>query len=348
MRFELREDHPTWLVIAAPSLAILASFLISAVAIGLGGVSPLTAFWHILVGAIGSKVAITETLTRATPLLFTGLSAAVAFRAKLWNIGAEGQLYIAAVVTILIGVGPIDLPGPLLILLVTVAGALAATPLLIGPTVLKTRFGVDEVVTTLLLNFVVILFVSMLLDGPLKDPLAAGWPSSEPVDREARLPLLVPRTRLHAGLLIALATAVIVWIIQTRTVWGFEARAVGVSSTASRFAGVPVERVHLRVACLSASLAGLAGVVEVIGLKGYLTLDLSPGYGFTGIIVATLAWLNPLAVIPAAVFVAGIFIGSDTMSRALGLSNYVAQVITAVSLLSMLVATLFLQYRIRR
>lgn len=348
MRFELREDHPTWLVIAAPSLALAASFLISAIAIGLGGVSPWLAFGHIVVGAVGSQVAITETLTRATPLVLTGLAASVAFKTKLWNIGAEGQLYIAAVVTILLGAGTINLPGPLLIALLMVAGALAATPLLLGPTLLKTRFGVDEVVTTLLLNFVVLLFVSMLLDGPMKDPLAVGWPSSEPVDREARLPLLVSRTRLHAGLLIGLLAAVIVWIIETRTVWGFEARAVGVSSTASRFLGVPVERAQLRVACLSASLAGLAGVTEVLGLKGYLTLDLSPGYGFTGIIVATLAWLNPLAVIPAAVFVAGIFIGSDSMSRALGLSNYIAQVITAVSLLSMLVATLFMQYRIRR
>ena len=136
-------------------------------------------------------------------------------------------------------------------------------------------------------------------------------------------------------------------MLNARTTWGYEMKAVGANLKASEFVGIPVNAAILRVALVSGGLAGLAGVVEVIGVKGDLTLDLSPGYGYSGIVVAMLAALHPFAVVPASIFVAGIFIGADAMSRAMGVSSYIADVITAVSLLSMLVATLFLRYRIR-
>jgi simple sugar transport system permease protein len=218
---------------------------------------------------------------------------------------------------------------------------------MLGPTLLKTRLGVDEVVTTLLLNFVVLLFVSMMLEGPMKDPMGMGWPQSAPLLDAAALPKLIPRTRIHAGLLIAVAAAVLVWLMTTRTVWGFEMRATGANPAAARFAGMPVGRVMLRVGLISGALAGLAGVGEVAGMKGYLTLDLSPGYGYAGIVVAMLAQLHALGVLLAALFVAAVFVGADSMSRAIGVSSYIANLIVATSLLTVLLSSVLLRYRVR-
>jgi simple sugar transport system permease protein len=281
-------------------------------------------------------------------LILTGLAAAVAFRAKLWNIGAEGQLYAGALAAVAVGSGALGLSGTVLMPAVVLAGALAGALLLLVPALLKVRLGVDEVVTTLLLNFVVLLFVQMVLEGPLQDPMGMGWPQSPPVLAEAELPKLVPRTRLHLGLVLALALAVLAWLYTTRTVFGFEARAVGANVEAARFAGMPVARVLLRTALISGALAGIAGASEVAGLKGYLTQDLSPGFGYAGIVVAMLAQLNPLGCVPAALFVAGVFVGADSMSRALGVSSYLANLIVATALLTMLLATLVTHYRIRR
>jgi simple sugar transport system permease protein len=347
MRFELREHRPTWLIIFAPALALLATFLIGAAAIAWEGVPPWAAYWHILVGAFGTKFALSETLTRATPLIFTGLAIAVAFRAKLWNIGGEGQLYAGALIVVALGTGAIDVPGFLLIPILLTGAAVGGAALLLGPTLLKTRFGVDEVVTTLLLNFIVFLFTSAMLDGPMRDEMAMGWPKSEPVLDQALLPSLVAGTRLHIGFLLGIFAAVVVWVLNTRTIWGFEMKVVGANPLASRFLGIPVNRAFVRVALISGALAGLAGAVEVLGVKGDLTLDFSPGYGYSGIIVGMLAALNPLGVVPAAIFVAGIFVGADAMSRVLGVSSYIADVLTAISLISMLVAAMVVRYRIR-
>jgi ABC-type uncharacterized transport system permease subunit len=161
------------------------------------------------------------------------------------------------------------------------AAMLAGALPLLGPALLKTRFGVDEVVTTLLLNFVVLLFVSLLLEGPLKDPMGLGWPQSQKVIAEAQLPRLIQGRRLHFGFIIALVAAFSVWFVMRRTTLGYEMRAVGHNAEAARFAGIPVNRVLAKTALLSGGLAALAGFSEVSGLKGNLTLDLSPGYGYS-------------------------------------------------------------------
>jgi simple sugar transport system permease protein len=239
-------------------------------------------------------------------------------------------------------------PAGLLLPTLVIASMLTGAVLLLGPTFLKTRFGVDEVVTTLLLNFIALLFVSMLLEGPLKDPMGMGWPKSERLIAEARLPRLVEGLRLHWGFALALIAAGIVWVIQTRTTLGYEMRAVGLNAEAARFAGIPVTAVILKTAFLSGGLAALAGFSEVAGLKGSLTLDLSPGFGYTGIIVAMLALLNPLGVVVSALFVAGIFVGADSMSRAAGVPTYIADILLALALLSMVLAILLTRFRVVR
>ncbi|MEK0085097.1 ABC transporter permease [Benzoatithermus flavus] len=348
MRLEVRAHPPRWLVVASPVAAILLAMALAAIPLALAGADVLAAYRQMAVASLGSPFALTETLTRATPLILTGLAAAVAFRARLWNIGAEGQLYLGAVVAVALGSGALSLAPPVLIPLALAASALAGALFMLGPTWLKLRLGVDEVVTTLLLNFVALLFVGMMLEGPMKDPMSLGWPQSAPMVDAATLPRLIGRTRLHAGFLVALSAAALIWLYMERTVWGFETRTVGSNARAAGFAGMPVARVFLRTGLISGALAGLAGAGEVMGLKGYLTQDLSPGFGYSGIVVAMLAQLDPLGVVLAAIFVAGVFVGADSMSRTVGVPSYIADLVVALSLLAMLLAGLVTRYRLRR
>ena len=339
--------HPTLARrVGYPAAALGATVVVASLLASLAGADPFAVLGQIVTGATGSRLALLETLNRATPLIFTGLAIAVAFRAKLWNIGAEAQLYAGAIMAVLLGTGALGAPFvlPLSALAAMVAGGL----LLLGPALLKVRLGVDEVVTTLLFNFIMLLFVSYLLEGPMKDPMGMGWPKSSALDREARLPRIVEGLSLHWGFGVAIIAAVIVWVIQTRTTLGYEMRAVGQNVRAARFAGMPVNAVILKTALLSGGLAALAGWSEVAGLKGHLSLDLSPGFGYTGIIVAMLALLHPLAVIPAALFVAGIFVGSDAMSRAAGVPTYIADILLATALLFMVLGLQLSKFRVVR
>ncbi len=328
---------------AALALTVVLASLLALVA----GANPFATLGLILKGAAGSKFALLETLNRATPLIFTGLAVAVAFRAKLWNIGAEAQFYAGALAAVLLGTGALSfLPWFVLIPTMAIAAMLAGALVLLGPVILKVRLGVDEVVTTLLLNFIMILFISMLLEGVLKDPMGMGWPKSEALDKAARLPRIVDGLRLHWGFGVALIAALVVWVIQTRTTLGYEIRAVGQNPQAARFAGIPVGIVLVKTALLSGGLAALAGWSEVAGLKGNLTLDISPGFGYTGIIVAMLALLHPGGVVVSAIFVAGIFVGADSMSRAAEVPTYIADILLATALLLMVLAILLTRFRV--
>ncbi len=355
MRLEARTSVSRTALVMAPVGAIAVTLLICALLVAMAGAPVGKAYLLLLEGGFGSRFAWSETLTRATPLILTGLAVAVAFRTRLFNIGAEGQLYLGALAAVAVG-GQVDgaaapwaasLPGGVLFGLMVAAGMLAGALLLLLPAVLKIRLGVDEVVTTLLLNFIVLLAVSTMLDGPMKDPLAMGWPQSVALVSELELTRLLERSRVHSGLLAAVALAVLVWAINRFTVFGLQMRAVGANARAAAFAGMPVARVTLLAAAMSGALAGLAGVVEVAGRTGYLTLDMSPGYGYTGVVIAMLAGLHPIGVVASAIFVAGILVGADGMSRAVGVPNAIADVIVAVALLAMLVATMLARYRVR-
>ena len=351
MRLEKRPHTSRLALLLAPVGAVVFTLLVSALLVWWAGADVAQTYGLLLRGGFGSVFALSETFTRAIPLMLTGLAAAVAFRARLFNIGAEGQLYVGALAAVAVGGlhggSGFDLPVPLLFGLMLLAAALAGALLLLGPALLKARLGVDEVVTTLLLNFIVLLLVSLMLDGPMKDPTAMGWPQSVALMGELELSKLVEQTRVHSGLLIAAALAVAVWVLMRYTVLGFDIRAVGANARAAAFAGVPVTRTVVLVAMLSGALAGLAGAIEVAGRTSYLTLDMSPGYGYSGIVIAMLAGLHPLGVVAASVFVAGVLVGADSMSRAIGVPTYIADVIVAASLISVLVATLLTQYRVR-
>lgn len=339
-----------WLL--APLAAVAVTLLVSSLLVLWAGAPLAQTYGLLFKGAFGSVFALTETLTRAVPLMLTGLACAVAFRARLFNIGAEGQLYAGALAAVMVG-GMHGgegwaLPPALLFILMIAASALAGGLLLLGPALLKSRLGVDEVVTTLLLNFIVLLFVSLMLDGPMKDPTAMGWPQSVALQSELELGKLIEQTRLHTGLLGALALALGLWLLLKHGLTGFDIRALGANARAAAFVGVPVTGTLVRVALLSGGLAGMAGAIEVAGRTSYVTLDMSPGYGYSGVVIAMLAGLHPLGVIAAAIFVAGVLVGADSMSRAIGVPTYLADVIVAASLMAVLVAAWATQYRLVR
>ncbi len=351
-RLERRAVPSRTALALAPLAAVAFTLAVASLLVAWAGAPVGRAYAALLEAGFGSRFALTETLTRATPLILTGLAAALAFRAKLYNIGAEGQLYAGALAAVAVGGlhGGTGFEAPPWLLMpgMMAAAMLAGALLLLLPAWLKGRFGVDEVVTTLLMNFIVLLAVSALLDGPMKDPTAMGWPQSVAVQDALQLDKLVERSRVHTGLLLALGAALLLWALLRFSAFGFAVRAVGANARAAGFAGLPVARTALLVALGSGALAGLAGAVEVAGRAGYVTLDMSTGVGYGGIVIAMLALLHPLAVVAAAVFVAGMMVGADGMSRAVGVPTAIADVIVAVALLATLVATMAAQYRLRR
>ncbi len=351
MRLEKRARASPAALVLAPIAAAVFTLVVSSLLVLWAG-APVGQTYALLVkGGFGSVFALSETLTRAIPLMLTGLAAAVAFRARLFNIGAEGQLYAGALAAVAVGGlhggSGFEVSPWVLFPLMMLAAALAGAALLLGPALLKAKMGVDEVVTTLLLNFIMLLLVSLMLDGPMKDPTAMGWPQSVALQSDLELSRLIAQTRLHTGLIGAVALAVGLWALLKYTVTGFDIRAVGANARAAAFAGVPITRTVVLVAVLSGALAGLAGAIEVAGRTGYVTLDMSPGYGYSGIVIAMLAALHPLGVVAGSVFVAGVLVGADSMSRAVNVPTYIADVIVAASLISVLIATLFTQYRVK-
>lgn len=347
MRLEARAQVGWPHMLGAAGAALAAVLALAASLVAAAGAPVAQTFGLLFAGAFGSVFAASETFTRAIPLMFTGLAATVAFKARLFNIGAEGQLYAGAVAAVAVGGGAVSAPPALLFVLMLASAVLAGALLLLGPALLKQRWGVDEVVSTLLLNFIVLLGVGALLDGPMKDPAAMGWPQSVALAGELELSKLVPQTRVHSGLLWSLGAALLLALLLRFTTLGFAIRAVGANARAAAFAGVPVLRTVLWVALLSGGLAGLAGAVEVAGRTGYVTLDMSPGYGYSGIVIAMLAGLNPLGVVASSVLVAGVLVGADSMSRAIGVPTYLADAIVAGALLAVLAASMLARYRLR-
>jgi general nucleoside transport system permease protein len=345
VRLERREASSTLLRLALPALAIVATLALCAGLVLLAGAPVLSAYAHLFLTPFSSRFDLAETAVKAAPLTLTGLAVAVAFRAKFWNIGAEGQLLAGAMAAAFIGART-QLPDWSLVPAMICGAALAGGAWALLPAVLRTRYRVDDVVTTLLLNFVMFYAMTALLDGPWKDPLS-GYPDSPDIRPEAEFPVLLRATRLHLGIVIALLAAPLVWFTINRTTLGFAIKAVGENPRAAAYAGLPINRILIATALISGGLAGLAGAGEVGGVHYQVMADLSPGYGYTGIVIAMLAGLNPLGVVPAALFFAVVITGAQGMSRATGVPVYLADVIQGVALLTMLAALLFTQYRLR-
>jgi ABC-type uncharacterized transport system permease subunit len=323
-------------LIGAAALAIGLGVL--ALGLELSGYNAAAALGALAGGAFGSWYALTSaTLVRAVPLIVIGLGIAIAFRANALNIGAEGQFYAGAIAATWVGLHVGGWPRPLALPAVCLAAAAAGAFWIALPVWLKRRFGVLEVISTLLLNFVAESLVSWMVQGPLQEARRI-YPQSDPIVEAARLPVL-PGTRLHLGFLLALGAALIVACVFGRTVWGFELLAAGTGPKAARVSGrINVNRVMAFALLWSGLLAGLAGGVEVSGVSYALFQNLSPGYGFSGIAVALLARLQPLAIVMTGVLFGALEAGAAAMQRDAGVPAVAAYVVEGVVILVLLLA----------
>lgn len=303
-----------------PVLAIVVAMVAGAVMLLLLGVNPVEAYAAMFSGVFGSVSGLTQALVKATPLLLVGLGICIAFRASVINIGAEGQIILGAVMGTWFALIFRTWPGWLLIPLTILAGFLAGAFWGFIPGILKARFQVNEILSTVMLNAIALQLMNLLIRGPLIDPagITAGTylAQSERLPEQVWLARLVPQTLLHSGLLIAIALAFVVYIFLWRTTIGYRIRAVGLNPDASRYAGVSVPIFQALSLTLAGGFAGLAGVIEVLGVHHRLLEGITSGYGFSGIVAALFGGLHPIGTIPASVLFGGLLVGADKMQRA--------------------------------
>lgn len=346
LALERRPPLPLWEQAILPLLSIIVALGLCSVLIVWAGANLFTAYGAMFAGALGSRFSLLETFVKSAPLTLTGIAVAVAFRAKFWNIGAEGQLFAGALAATWFGLTFTRTPSWILLPLVILGGFAAGALWAAIPGLLRAYARVDDVVTTLLMNYIMIYLVSALLDGPWREPVS-GWPQSPEIVEAAQFPILIARSRFHLGIPLAFLCVILVHLLLQKTTLGYEIKAVGSNPRAAEFGGIRVPRVILATAILSGGLAGLAGVGELAGVQFHLMEALSPGYGYTGIVVAMLGGLHPAGVVLAAFFFGVINNGAQTMSRATGIPTYLVEVIQGVTLLTMLAALLLNEYRIR-
>ncbi len=327
--------------------AVLITFAITTGPILIAGANPIEAYAAFVVVPLTSQFTLLEVLVTATPIMLTGAAVAIAFRAGYWNIGAEGQLLLGAIAAAGIGTLVGGLPPLIALPIMIVGGALGGAAWALLPALLRVRFGIDEVVTTLLLNPVALLLVNGLLHGPWRDPVT-GFPESPRIAVSAEFPTLIDRSRLHLGFLLALLVVAIAWYVLARTPAGLRLRAGGLSPQGARFAGINVSRTLLGAALVSGAIAGIAGVSEVAGIQNRLTGGLSPGYGYTGIVVATLGTLTMPGVAIAAIFLGDLTVGASSAARSLGIPSQLGAVVQGVLLLTTVALLALRRNRFRR
>lgn len=343
MKIERRLEPSNWVKMAAPGVSLVLALGAIAVLFGALRVNPLVAYREIFRGAFGTWYGLSETVTKTIPLLLVGVGLALAYRAQVWNIGAEGQLLMGAIAATGVALHCPNLPAMFL------AGFLAGALWALIPAALKAWWRVDEVLTSLMLVYIAAEAVNYLIYGPWKGAESRGFPLTDEFAESAQLPV-IGWSRIHyPTLVLALAAAGFVFVLIRHTKIGFEIRVTGENPAAARYAGMSYAKVVLLVMGLSGGLAGIAGVGEVAGIHHRLLnpAGISPGYGFSGIIVAWLARLNPLGAIVSAFLLGGLLVGGDAIQVSLGLPAATIEIFNGMILLFVVGGEVMTRYRIR-
>ncbi len=326
---------------------LVTAFLLGALLLHQSGHDPLEAFHVLFFGAFGSINRIGETLVKATPLLMLGLAVSVAFRCQIWNIGVEGQFLAGAIASIGFGLAFPDLPKPLAHVLLPLAGFAGGALWGLLPAYLKSRLNVNEVITTLMMNYVAIYALAYLVRGPLLDPQGFGFPQSPTIAEAYRLPIILGTTRLHAGFPVALglmSLGLIFW----RTTLGYRFEVVGASRETARFGGIAVDRTLMSNLLISAGVAGLAGWSDALGIHHRLIDDFAIGYGNLGIVAALLGGLHPVGVAAASIVFASLVVGGQTMQRLAGIPFALVDVLQGLIILLIIGRVSLAHFRRRR
>ena len=336
-RQELASRVDSLFGVLLPIAGIVAALVVGAFVILVVGTNPLTAYANLLDGAFGSLHQVAAGLNRSTPYLIAGLGVAIAFRAGAFNIGGEGQIALGGLTATAFGLAFPALPSFILIPLMIVAGAVAGGIWAAVAAIIKLTRGVHEVIVTLLMNFIAVLLVRELLSGPLEQP-GMGFPQSPMLTDGAWLPLLLPQSSLHAGFILALVLALLMFVVLWRTPWGFEIRLLGHSPLAASYAGVHVGRTFFNAMFVSGMLGGVAGAVEVLGVHYRLIEGFSHGFGFDAIAVALIGASNPIGIVPASFFFGFLQSGAASMQRAIGVPSSIVPIIQGLAIVFVMVS----------
>lgn len=334
---KLRLGRRAGIALAVPVLAVLLALLTTYLLLVITGADAGAAFSSMINAAVGNPLAISTTIVKAIPRLLAGLGIALALRAGLWNIGAEGQIYIGAIATTAVALYGPQLGFPFTTLLALAAGVLAGGLWGAIPGVLRAWRGISEVITSLMLVYIAIQIANYLVEGPWLLP-GSTFPASAIVAPEVRLPPLVPKTLLNAGVLVTIAAVVVAWITMYRSAFGLKLRAVGGSERAAHTSGVSVRRVIVLALAVSGAFAGLAGAVDVLGVRGRLIAGFSPGYGFEAIAIALLGRLDPVGITASALLFGALDAGgAGLQTAARGVSSSIVQVTEGLAVVYVLI-----------
>lgn len=323
---------PSWFVdgILLPLLSVACGFVVAGIVVAVTGADPVAALTALFQGAFTNHDAFAETLVSTIPYIFLGLALALGFKAGLFNIGAEGQFYVGGLTGVFVAYSIRGLPGLIEIPLALLAGMVGGFVWSGIAGALKARFGAHEVITTIMLNYVAFLLANYLIDGGLMLAKHVSTPRTPDIDPNAQLPILIPNTRLHFGLILALLAVPAVWFLIERTTVGFQLRSVGFNPTAARANGMSVGRLLVLSMGISGALAGLAGIVEILGLAHHMTDTVAAGYGFDAIAVALLARSNPWAVLPSAFLFGALHNGASFMQLQTQVSSDLVSIVQAM------------------
>ena len=344
---ERRAERSTAAAIGSPLVAIGLTLVTMTLLFALLGKNPLAALWVYFIDPLADPYSLQEIAVKATPLVMIALGLSLCYLANVWNIGAEGQFLIGAVAGSWLAVktngsdaGHWVLPAML------VLGALGGALYGLIPAICKVKFGASEILTSLMLVYVADLFLDYLVRGPWRDPKGYNFPTTPDFDPAATVPVLIEGSRLHAGALIALAVVAAAMLVLGRTIKGFEIKVVGSAPKAARFAGFNADQLVILTFLVSGALAGLAGIIEVAGPVGNLRPNISPGYGFTAIIVAFLGRLNPIGILMAGLFLALTFIGGEQAQISMRIPLDLTKVFQGILLFYVLACDSLILYRI--
>lgn len=346
-RLEPRKELSRTMFYLTPLLALALTLVAGGIMFTALGKDPFTALYTIFIGPLTTFRGFAELLVKATPLILIAVGLALGFRANVWNIGAEGQYVIGALAGGSVALAAYPGGGYWLLPLMCVVGAAGGAAWAAIPALLKTRFNANEILVSLMLTYVAILLLSVLVDGPLRDPEGLNFPESRLFQNAARMPALIPHTRAHIGFIAAILAALLAQLALARHIIGYQIRVIGAAPAAARFAGFSETRIVWTCLLVSGALAGLAGLFEAAGPVGQIVPQLPNNYGFTAIIVAFLGRLHPLGIIASGLLMALTYIGGDAAQVALGLPSAVKSVFQGFLLFFLLAVDVLVTYRVR-
>ncbi|MBO6825888.1 MAG: ABC transporter permease [Sneathiella sp.] len=347
LRIEKRPEPAKSMVYLTPVLALFLTVASSTILFSVLGVSPIEALDNFFVEPVKDAYGVSELLVKATPLILCAIGLSVGFRANVWNIGAEGQLTMGAIFGGGVFIYLYDVDSVFLLPLMIVMGAVGGALWGAIPAFFKTKFNANEILTSLMLVYVALLLLSLLVHGPWRDPDGFNFPESRTFSQSATMPILWEGTRLHFGWILALLAALGAWLMLAKTLVGFQVKVIGAAPLAGSYAGFSQKKIIWFSLLLAGGLAGIAGVSEVSGPIGQILPSISPGYGFTAIIVAFLGRLHPVGIILAGILMALTYLGGETAQINLGLPIAVTGVFQGMVLFFLLACDVLVNYRFR-